>query len=152
MCAPQERKKKVTFKLVDMLLTTLHRIEIVSEVITCRQMDMWTDKRAWLRLRCAANCIKLKYVTCFFFVTSKIYEATVFPASVFWQAAELILLTMVTGCSNAQSFLTSAVVISISVYHIVKNSSPSVQLSVYIPLVMFADPYFWQSFTGLSSS
>ena len=132
------------------MLLTLHRNEVFSEVIKFRRMGMWTDKRAWLHLRCAVNCIKLKSVTCSF-VTSKIYKATVFPASVFWQAAELVLLTAVTRCSKVQSFLTSAVVISGSVYHLAKNSCPFMQLSAYIPLVMFADPYYWQSFTGLSS-
>jgi len=83
--------------------------------------------------------MKVCYV---FFLTSKIYKATVFPASVFWQAAELILLTVVIRCSKAQSFLTSAVVISVSVYHLVKNSCPFVQFLAYIPIVMFADPYY----------
>lgn len=133
------------------MLLILHRNEVFSKVITCRRIGMWTDKQARLHLRCAVNCIKLKSVTCSF-VTSKIYKATVFPASVFWQAAELMLLTVVTRCSNAQSFITSAVVLSVSVYHLVKNSCPFMQLPAYIPTVMFAVPYYCQSFTGLSSS
>ena len=75
------------------MLLPVHRNEVFSEVITCRRMRMWTEKLAWLHLRCAMNCIKLKCVICSF-VTSKIYKATVFPASFFWQAAELILYTI----------------------------------------------------------